>query len=81
MAARRRAAPCSMVRGSPDLTENFAHACDVARTDWDFLPPKTIKDPAVSKPSDWVDEPMMDDPADTKVRSLAFAFLSFDLHC
>jgi len=34
--------------------------------DWDFLPPKTIKDPSVSKPSDWVDEPMMDDPADTK---------------
>jgi calreticulin len=34
--------------------------------DWDFLAPKTIKDPSVSKPSDWVDDPMMDDPADTK---------------
>jgi calreticulin len=34
--------------------------------DWDFLPAKTIKDPAVSKPSDWVDEAMMDDPADKK---------------
>jgi calreticulin len=34
--------------------------------DWEFLPPKTIKDPAVSKPSDWVDDPMMDDPTDTK---------------
>jgi len=34
--------------------------------DWDFLPAKTIKDPSVSKPKDWVDEPMMDDPEDTK---------------
>lgn len=25
-----------------------------------------IKDPSVSKPSDWVDEPMMDDPSDVK---------------
>lgn len=34
--------------------------------DFDFLAPKTIKDPAVSKPSDWVDEPLMDDPEDVK---------------
>jgi len=34
--------------------------------DWDLLPAKTIKDPSVSKPSDWVDDPMMDDPADKK---------------
>jgi calreticulin len=34
--------------------------------DWDFLPPKKIKDPAVSKPSDWVDEAMIDDPEDVK---------------
>jgi len=34
--------------------------------DWDFLPPKTIKDPAQSKPSDWVDESQMDDPTDKK---------------
>lgn len=34
--------------------------------DFDFLPPKTIKDPSVSKPADWVDEPMMDDPEDKK---------------
>eukprot|EP01084_Bolivina_argentea_P114529 203870_1 len=27
---------------------------------------KTIKDPEVSKPKDWVDDPMMDDPEDTK---------------
>jgi len=34
--------------------------------DWDFLPAKTIKDPSVSKPADWVDDAQMDDPADTK---------------
>jgi len=34
--------------------------------DWDFLPPKTIKDPAISKPKDWVDDAMMDDPEDKK---------------
>jgi calreticulin len=36
------------------------------REDWDFLPPKKIKDPAMSKPEDWVDEKMMDDPDDKK---------------
>jgi len=34
--------------------------------DWSILPPKTINDPGQSKPSDWVDDPMMDDPADHK---------------
>lgn len=34
--------------------------------DWDFLLPKQIKDPAESKPSDWVDSAMMDDPEDSK---------------
>jgi len=34
--------------------------------DWDFLPAKTIKDPNVSKPKDWIDEPLMDDPSDKK---------------
>jgi len=34
--------------------------------DWDFLKPKKIKDPNVSKPSDWVDDAMMDDPEDKK---------------
>jgi len=34
--------------------------------DWDFLAPKKIKDPAQSKPSDWVDEAMIDDPEDVK---------------
>jgi calreticulin len=34
--------------------------------DFDFLPAKMIKDPSVSKPADWVDEPLMDDPEDVK---------------
>lgn len=34
--------------------------------DWDFLPPKTIKDPNASKPADWVDEAKIPDPEDKK---------------
>jgi len=34
--------------------------------DWDFLPPKTIKDPNVSKPADWVDEAKIADPSAVK---------------
>jgi len=34
--------------------------------DWDLLPPKKMKDPAASKPDDWVDNAKMDDPEDTK---------------
>mmetsp|Transcript_7602 Transcript_7602/g.20771 ORF Transcript_7602/g.20771 Transcript_7602/m.20771 type:complete len:402 (-) Transcript_7602:561-1766(-) len=34
--------------------------------EFDILPPKEIKDPAVSKPEDWVDEKMIDDPEDVK---------------
>jgi len=34
--------------------------------DWSFLPEKMIKDPSVSKPTDWVDEAVIDDPADVK---------------
>lgn len=33
---------------------------------WDFLEPKEIKDPEQSKPSDWVDDVMIDDPEDVK---------------
>lgn len=33
---------------------------------WDFLLPKTIKDPKAKKPSDWVDLATIDDPADAK---------------
>jgi calreticulin len=34
--------------------------------DFDILPPKTIKDPKASKPSDWVDEATIPDPTDVK---------------
>lgn len=34
--------------------------------DWDFLAPKTIKDPAASKPADWEDNEKIDDPSDSK---------------
>jgi len=34
--------------------------------DWDFLPPKTIKDPNISKPSDWVDDAKIADPTAVK---------------
>ncbi|XP_073977103.1 calreticulin [Rhodnius prolixus] len=35
-------------------------------SDFDFLPPKKIKDPAAKKPDDWEDNPTIDDPDDTK---------------
>lgn len=34
--------------------------------DWDFLPPKMIKDPTASKPADWVDAAEIADPEDVK---------------
>merc|ERR1712139_386842 len=34
--------------------------------DWEVLKPKQISDPEDKKPSDWVDEAMMDDPEDKK---------------
>jgi len=34
--------------------------------DWDFLPPREINDPAISKPEDWVDEKFINDPSDVK---------------
>jgi len=36
------------------------------KEDWEMLPPKEIKDPKASKPSDWVDAKMMADPTDVK---------------
>lgn len=36
------------------------------KDDWDFLPAEKIKDPSVTKPSDWVDDALMDDPSDKK---------------
>ncbi|XP_045446075.1 calreticulin [Melitaea cinxia] len=34
--------------------------------DWDFLPPKKIKDPEAKKPEDWDDRKTIPDPDDTK---------------
>lgn len=34
--------------------------------DWNFLPPKKIKDPEAKKPSDWDDRATIDDPEDKK---------------
>lgn len=34
--------------------------------DWSFLKAKEIKDPKISKPTDWVDNKEMDDPTDSK---------------
>ncbi|XP_058077233.1 calreticulin-like isoform X4 [Magnolia sinica] len=35
-------------------------------TDWDILPPKTIKDPEAKKPEDWDDKEYIPDPEDKK---------------
>ncbi|KAG2463495.1 calreticulin [Polypterus senegalus] len=34
--------------------------------DWDFLPPKKIKDPEAKKPDDWDEKEKIDDPEDKK---------------
>ena len=34
--------------------------------DWDFLPPKKIKDPEAKKPEDWDDRAKIDDAEDVK---------------
>lgn len=34
--------------------------------DWDFLPPKKIKDPDAKKPEDWDEREKIDDPDDKK---------------
>merc|ERR1711975_74967 len=36
------------------------------KDDWEVLKPKTIADPDDKKPSDWVEDSMMDDPTDKK---------------
>merc|ERR1712159_297453 len=36
------------------------------KEDWEVLKPKTIADPEDKKPSDWVEDSMMDDPEDKK---------------
>jgi len=34
--------------------------------DWEFMAPRTIKDPSAKKPADWVDKAKIDDPNDKK---------------
>jgi len=48
------------------LIDNESAQTGSLTDDWDFLPPKTIKDPEVSKPDDWVDTAKIDDPEDAK---------------
>merc|ERR1739838_1106478 len=36
------------------------------KEDWEVLKPKTIADPEDKKPSDWVEDAMMDDPSEAK---------------
>ena len=43
--------------------------------DWDFLAPKEIPDPEASKPEDWVDSEMMDDPEDKKPEVSLYKFV------
>merc|ERR1712227_84537 len=38
----------------------------MGKEDWEVLAPKTIADPEDKKPSDWVEEAMMDDPSEKK---------------
>lgn len=48
------------------LVDDTSKATGSLIDDFEFLAPKEIKDPALSKPKDWVDEAMMDDPEDKK---------------
>jgi len=46
--------------------DNKQKAAGKLEEDWDFLAPKKIKDPKLSKPKDWVDEKEIADPEDKK---------------
>jgi len=48
------------------LIDNESAQTGSLTDDWDFLPPKTIKDPEAKKPDDWVDQAKLDDPEDVK---------------
>merc|ERR1711971_1529291 len=48
------------------LIDNESAQTGSLTDDWDFLPPKTIKDPEAMKPDDWVDQAKLDDPEDVK---------------
>ncbi|XP_076653097.1 calreticulin [Halictus rubicundus] len=48
------------------LIDNVLVESGDLEADWDFLPPKKIKDPSKSKPEDWDDRPTIPDPDDQK---------------
>ena len=48
------------------LIDNEKAESGTLEEDWDFLPPKEIKDPEAKKPEDWDDREKIDDPEDTK---------------
>merc|ERR1711887_366381 len=48
------------------LIDNEKAESGTLTDDWDFLPPKKIKDPEAKKPDDWVDNAKLDDPEDSK---------------
>jgi len=48
------------------LIDNESAQTGSLTDDWDFLPPKKIKDPEAKKPDDWVDQAKLDDPEDAK---------------
>merc|ERR1711981_901738 len=48
------------------LIDNESAQKGTLEEDWDFLPPKQIKDPEAKKPEDWDDRAKIDDAEDTK---------------
>lgn len=48
--------------------------------DWDFLPPKRIKDPEAKKPEDWDDREKIPDPDDKKPEVCSYLELLPLLH-
>merc|ERR1712012_539841 len=48
------------------LIDNESAQKGTLEEDWDFLPPKQIKDPEAKKPEDWDDRAKIDDPEDSK---------------
>merc|ERR1711990_1102672 len=48
------------------LIDNESAQTGSLTDDWDFLPPKKIKDPEAKKPDNWVDQAKLDDPEDAK---------------
>ncbi|KAK4802751.1 hypothetical protein SAY86_000954 [Trapa natans] len=48
------------------LIDNVEKKSGSLYSDWDLLPPKTIKDPEAKKPEDWDDKEYIPDPEDKK---------------